>query len=132
MTTHRRPGVGLVLISALVSAACNPQAKPPAQPPPTVTVARPLVREVVDWDEYIGHLKAVEEVQLRARVGGYLEEANFKEGSVIEKGTVLFKLDPKPYQAELERALAQVEQAKAQAENAAAEFTRIERLRKEG
>jgi RND family efflux transporter MFP subunit len=133
MTIHPRPGIGLVLISALVSvAACNPQAKPPAPPPPTVTVARPLQREVVDWDEYIGHLEAVEEVQLRARVGGYLESADFKEGSVVEQGAVLFKLDPKPYQAEYDRALGQVEQAKAQAENAAFEFTRIERLRKDG
>jgi len=131
---QRRSGLGiwLGLATAAIAAGCKEPSKPPVMPPPTVTVAHPLSREVVDWDEYTGHIEAENKVDLRARVGGYLEEANFQEGSIVEAGTVLFKLDPKPYQAELDRALGQVEQAKAQAENAAAEFTRIERLRKEG
>jgi RND family efflux transporter MFP subunit len=130
---HRKPGTRLAMFSALLLiVGCQKKPTPPAMGPPTVTVAHPLHREVVDWDEYTGHLDPVNEVKLRARVGGYLEEANFQEGSIVEAGQVLFKLDPKPYQAELDRAVSQVEQAKAQAENAAAEFTRIERLRKEG
>jgi RND family efflux transporter MFP subunit len=113
-------------------AGCDHKPAQPPQQPATVTVARPLQREVVDWDEYTGHLESTEKVELRARVGGYLEKADFKEGSVVEAGTVLFKLDPKPYQAELDRALSQVEQAKAQAGNAATELVRIENLRRSG
>ena len=129
----RRSDFTIALLAALVAAAgCDRTPKPPPPPPPTVTVAHPLRREVVDWDEYIGHLKAKDKVDLRARVGGYLQEANFQEGSIVQAGTVLFKLDPKPYQAELDRALSQVEQAKAMADNAATELVRIENLRRSG
>jgi len=97
-----------------------------------VTVARPISREVIDWDEYTGYLAPVEIVDLRARVGGFVEKAEFQEGQAVEEGQVLFEIDPKPYQAELDKAVAQVGQAEAQAENAATEFTRIERLRAGG
>jgi RND family efflux transporter MFP subunit len=133
MTMHRKPGTRLALFSALLLiAGCQKKPAPPAMGPPTVTVAHPLHREVVDWDEYTGHLEAKDVVELRARVGGYLEQANFQEGSIVEAGQVLFKLDPKPYQAELNRAVSQVEQAQAQAANAASELERIENLRKTG
>jgi RND family efflux transporter MFP subunit len=97
-----------------------------------VTVARPVGREVIDWDEYTGFLAPVETVDLRARVGGFVEKAEFQEGQFVDEGQVLFELDPKPYKAELDRAVAQVQQAEAQAENAATEFTRLERLRAGG
>src|SRR3954466_5052682 len=129
----RPTGLTIALLATLAAiSGCDPTAKPPPPPPASVTVAYPIRREVVDWDEYIGHLKAKDSVELRARVGGYLLEANFQEGSIVQAGQVLFKLDPKPYQAELDRALAQVEQAKAQAANASTELTRIENLRKTG
>jgi len=123
--------VALLLIGASV-AGCDRKA--PAQPPPpaAVTVARPISREVIDWDEYTGYLAPVEIVDLRARVGGFVEKAEFQEGQAVEEGQVLFEIDPKPYQAELDKAVAQVGQAEAQAENAATEFTRIERLRAGG
>src|SRR5260221_8883024 len=122
----RRRRFTIALLAALVApVGCDTTPKPPPPPPPTVTVAHPLRRQVVDWDEYIGHLKAKDKVELRARVGGYLQEADFQEGSIVQAGTVLFKLDPKPYQAELDRALSQVQQAKAQAANASTEFVRI-------
>ena len=127
MTMNLKPGRSLAVLSTILLAiGCDNQPKPPAMPPATVTVAHPLHREVVDWDEYTGHLEATQVVDLRARVGGYLEAADFNEGSIVEAGTVLFKLDPKPYQAELDRAVSQVEQAKAMAENAAAELVRID------
>ncbi|MDB5318646.1 MAG: mexE [Phycisphaerales bacterium] len=128
----RRSGFTIALLAALAAVGCDQSTKPPPPPPPTVTVAHPLRREVVDWDEYIGHLEAKEKVDLRARVSGYLESADYKEGSLVDAGTVLFKLDPKPYQAEYDRALSEVEQAKAQAANAAAELVRIENLRRSG
>jgi RND family efflux transporter MFP subunit len=130
---NRRSGLSIALLTAFsVASGCDQTTKPPTPPPASVTVAHPIQREVVDWDEYIGHFEAKDDVQLRARVGGYLMEANFQEGSIVQAGQVLFKLDPKPYQAELDRALAQVEQAKAMAANAASELTRIENLRKSG
>src|SRR5438874_149524 len=110
---NRRSGFSIALIATFaVASGCDRTTKPPPPPPASVTVAHPIQREVVDWDEYIGHFEAKDDVQLRARVGGYLMEANFQEGSIVQAGQVLFKLDPKPYQAELDRALAQVEQAK--------------------
>jgi RND family efflux transporter MFP subunit len=129
----RPSGLTFALLATLAATpGCDQTSKPAPPPPASVTVAHPIVREVVDWDEYIGHFEAKDDVQLRARVGGYLLEANFQEGSIVQAGQVLFKLDPKPYQAELDRALAQVEQAKAMAANAASELTRIENLRKSG
>src|SRR5438270_728637 len=111
-------------VSTLIAlVGCERRPTPPAMPPAAVTVAHPIEREVVDWDDYTGRLEAVEIVDLRARVGGYLLEANFPEGKIVEEGTVLFKLDPAPYEAELARAQAQVAQAQAQAENAATELT---------
>jgi RND family efflux transporter MFP subunit len=115
-----------------IFAGCERRLAPPAPPPAAVTVAHPVEREVLDWDEYIGHLAPIEMVELRARVGGYLLEANFKEGSIVEKGAILFKIDPAPYKAELARAQGQIEQAKAQAENAVSEYNRIDHLRASG
>jgi multidrug efflux system membrane fusion protein len=113
-------------------AGCDRKAPPQQPPPAAVTVARPVGREVIDWDEYTGFLAPVETVDLRARVGGFVERAEFQEGQFVDEGQVLFELDPKPYKAELDRAVAQVQQAEAQAENAATEFTRLERLRAGG
>src|SRR5436190_7475079 len=78
----------------------SPQAGPP--PAPLVTVSEPLVREVVEWDEYIGRLEAAEFVEVRPRVSGMLESVHFEDGqrTPIKKDNVLFKIDPRPYQAE--------------------------------
>src|SRR4051812_32806143 len=136
MNMTRRRGflfeaMGLSLLGVAV-AGCDSKPPPPAPQPAAVTVAKPVEREVIDWDEYTGYLAPVEVVDLRARVGGFVEKAEFQEGQFVNEGQVLFELDPKPYQAELEKALAQVGQAEAQAENASTEFTRLERLRTGG
>ena len=133
--TRRRGALSLALLvvgGAAVAGGCDRKAPPPPPQPAAVTVARPVSREVIDWDEYTGYLAPVEIVDLRARVGGFVEKAEFQEGQDVEAGQVLFEIDPKPYQAELDRAVAQVAQAEAQAENAATEFTRLERLRAGG
>jgi membrane fusion protein, multidrug efflux system len=132
LTKFAARGAGLFVAASLITLGCERKPAPPAQGPALVTVSRPIQREVVDWDEYTGRLEAVEMVNLRARVGGFLETADFQEGAIVNAGQVLFKLDPKPYQAELDRAEAQVKQAEAQAENAATELVRIERLRAGG
>ena len=84
----------------LLVAGCggNP---PPAMAPPQVTVARPLVRQITDWDEYTGRLAAVESVEIRARVTGYLQSVHFQDGALVRHGDLLFVIDPRPYQAAL-------------------------------
>jgi RND family efflux transporter MFP subunit len=98
--------------------------------PPRVTVAKPLSKTVVEWDEYTARIQAVESVEVRARVSGYLESIHFREGSVVEEDELLFVIDPRPLQAELKRLEAEVQQAQADEANALAQFRRAERLRK--
>ena len=103
--------------------------KPPAPPPPpTVTVAPVLQRDVAESDEFSGRLEAVDHVEIRPRVSGYIKRLTFTEGREVRKGEVLFEIDPRPYQAELERAQAQLEQARTAAELAARDVGRAQKL----
>lgn len=101
-----------------------------APPVPTVTVAQPVQREIVEWDSYPGRLEAVDEVEVRARVSGYLQSIHFKDGAEVQKGDLLFVIDPRPYQAELERAEAEVVRAQTRLDLAKNEWERAERLLK--
>ncbi|HUR94087.1 MAG TPA: efflux RND transporter periplasmic adaptor subunit [Gemmatimonadales bacterium] len=104
-------------------------AKPPAPPPPpAVTVAPVLERDIAEWDEFSGRLEAVDQVEIRPRVSGYIRRVTFAEGREVRKGEVLFEIDPRPYQADLERAQAQLEQARTAADLAAREVGRAEKL----
>ncbi len=105
------------------------QGAPSEATAPPVSVAQPLMKSIVEWDEYTARLQAVETVQVRARVSGYLESIQFKEGSVVKKGDQLFVIDPRPFEAELNRLEAQLKQAQAAEENARAQFLRAERLK---
>ena len=78
---------------------CAGEAPPPAPPPPEVVVARPLVREAVEWDDYTARLEALDTVEIRPRVGGYLKEVHFEDGEVVEEGAELFTIDPRPFEA---------------------------------
>jgi multidrug efflux system membrane fusion protein len=80
----------------------------PAAPPPSVTVSLPLRREVTDYAEYTGRTAAVNAVEVRARVSGYLQKVHFKEGTDVNEGDVLYEIDPRPYQAALNQAQAQI------------------------
>ena len=73
------------------------------QQPPVVTVAKPVVREIVEDDEFVGRFEAVDEVAIRSRVSGYLDEVHFKDGAIVNKGDLLFTIDQRPYQAALRR-----------------------------
>lgn len=97
-------------------------------PPPKVKVAQPLQKEVLEWDEYTGRIEAMETVEVRARVDGYLDKVNFKAGDLIKKGDLLFVIDPRPYRAELNRAEGELEQARARLELAKNDFQRAERM----
>ncbi len=114
----------------LALAGCSePEATLPATPsPPAVTVARPIHKEIVEWDEYMGRFQAVESVEVRARVGGYLEQVNFKDGAKVQKGDLLFVIDPRPYRAELARAQGELAQVQAQRALANSDLARAERL----
>ncbi len=98
------------------------------QGPMPVTVAKPLVKNIVDWDEYTGRFEAVERVDVRARVSGFLESVHFREGQMVEKGQVLFIIDPRPFQAELDAAKAAVEGAETAFNLAVTELKRAESL----
>ena len=83
-------------------------------PPPEVTVATPLVQKLTEWDEFTGRFEAVQQVEIRARVPGYLQEIRFQDGQHVEAGQVLFVIDPRPYQAAVDRAKAQIATQRAQ------------------
>src|SRR5437899_1465716 len=80
----------------------------PTDKAPTVPVARPVERAVAEYLEFAGRTQAVETIQIRARVSGYLLKVHFKEGDTVRKGDALFEIDPRPYQAQLDQALTQL------------------------
>src|SRR5262245_36575095 len=112
----------------LLSACQQQQAAAPPAPPPKVAVSQPVVRDVVEWDEYTGRLDAVESVEIRARVSGYLQSVHFTDGAIVKQGALLFVIDQRPYQAELNRAKATLEQAIARYERTQKDFARAQQL----
>lgn len=108
-------------------AACS-KAPPAAPPAPEVSVAVVVERQVTEWDEYTGRLEARDTVQIRPQVSGYLQKVAFVEGKEVKKGELLFQIDPRPFQAEVDRATAQAEQSRTSSELAAADLRRSERL----
>lgn len=98
------------------------------RPPPSVTVAAPLVQELIEWDEFTGRFEAVEDVVVRARVTGYVQEIHFTDGQMVEAGQLLFTIDPRTYQADLAAASAQVTAAEAARKLATDELARVEGL----
>jgi RND family efflux transporter MFP subunit len=115
-----------VCVAALT--ACSPP-KPAPPSPPKVTVSPPQLSTVTNWDEYPGHLDAVETVDIRPRVAGYIDSIHFQEGTEVKAGDLLFVIDPRPYQAELEHAQAQRQQAETRLELARSDLKRAEGLR---
>jgi RND family efflux transporter MFP subunit len=112
----------------LLAACQQQQAATPPPPPPQVTVSQPVARKVIEWDEYSGRLEAVESVEVRARVSGYLQSVQLTDGAAVKKGALLFVIDPRPYQAELDRAKAALEQANARLERTQKDFARAQQL----
>jgi membrane fusion protein, multidrug efflux system len=115
--------LGLVIAFAL--SACGD--KPPqqaAQPAPPVTVAQPVKRTITDWDEFTGRFEAVEEVQVRARVGGFVTSVEFRDGAIVRAGDLLYVIDPRPFEAVAEQAEGQLSDARAKVELAKRELDR--------
>src|SRR6516164_9946094 len=109
--------LGFLLIVAPLLAGCdNKPAANAAPPPPPVTVARPLQKTITEWDEYTGRFTAIETVEVRARVSGFIDSIHFNEGQMVRRGDLLFVIDQRPYELAVEQAKAEVERAKAKLE----------------
>ena len=121
-----RLALSSLAVAPLVACGAD-EASHAAPPPPTVEYVLPIQREIVDWDEFTGRLEAVESVDVRARVSGYLESIHFEDGQVVEQGDLLFVIDPRPFQAELDMRVAEMEQLRVARDLAA---TNVERGRK--
>src|SRR5437868_3208889 len=120
-------GVGLLSI-LLTTASCKKKSAPPQAPLP-VNVVTAIEKEVNEWDEFTGRLEAVESVEIRPRVSGYITEIHFEAGAIIKKGDLLYVIDPRPYQADFDRAAAEVERMQAQEKLAQIELDRAKELR---
>ena len=99
-----------------------------APPPPAVTVATPTARTVTDWDEFVGRFEAIQQVQIRARVGGFVDSVDFKDGTIVKTGDLLYVIDPRPYTATLLQAQGQLADAKAKVDLAERELARAMEL----
>lgn len=117
----------LNLIALVVLAGCS-QAKPAAPSAPIVSVALPLQREVVDWDDYVGRFEAVQDVEVKPRVSGTVESVMFREGVEVGQGQVLFVIDSRPYRAALAQAQADLAKTQAAVANARTELARAQKL----
>jgi RND family efflux transporter MFP subunit len=131
--------VAAILILAAIGAGYWYETRPrPASPdhaapvhasaPPAVTVSHPITRRIVDWYEYTGQFSAVDQVDVRARVSGYLDEIHFVDGQMVRQGDLLFVIDPRPFEADLRQAQATLERDKAQVVRANLDLPRYAEL----
>ncbi len=121
----------LIGLSVLVLASCGEKQQahaPGASPPPSVSVANPVEKKVVEWDEYTGRFEATDTVEVRARISGVLTEVKFTDGAVVKKGDLLFVIDPRPFQRVLDRDRAALQGAKVQVEFAQRDLERARPL----
>src|SRR4051812_6968218 len=116
----------LPLVAALTLLGCSKPA--PANPVPEVTVAPVLAQSVAESDEFTGHFEAVQSVEVRPRVTGFVQRVAFSEGATVQQGDPLFEIDARPYEAEASRAEAGLEQAKSRYALAQQELDRAKRL----
>jgi multidrug efflux system membrane fusion protein len=121
--------IGLATLAGM-NAGCSSSAQPKASAPTPVevSVAEVICKSLGDSDEFTGRLEAVNAVEVRPRVSGYLQSVHFKEGAIVRQGDLLFQIDPRPFQAEVDRLRGDLSQAKAQRSRAQSDFERAERL----
>jgi multidrug efflux system membrane fusion protein len=118
-------GLSAALLLSVSAASAQQQA-------PTVTVAKPVVRDIVEDDEFVGRFEAVDEVAVRSRVAGYLDAVHFRDGAIVNKGDLLFTIDRRPYQAAYDAASSQVDVTTSALEFAKMQLERAETLTKSG
>jgi multidrug efflux system membrane fusion protein len=127
------PRAALALIAAsLLGTLASPVLAQQSAEPPLVTVAKPVVRDIVEDDEFVGRFQAVDEVTLRSRVGGYLDQVHFKDGAIVKKGDLLFTIDQRPYQAAYDAAKSRVDVATSLLDFSKMQLDRAEELSKSG
>jgi RND family efflux transporter MFP subunit len=117
----------LAALASLALTACAAK-KAAAPPTPLVAVSRPLQKDVVDWDDYVGRFEGIQDVQVRPRVSGQITKIAFREGVEVKQGQFLFEIDPRPFQAALNQAKGQEARAAATFTNAQTERARAEAL----
>jgi membrane fusion protein, multidrug efflux system len=119
----------LLAWTMLFTNGCDTKSAPVAKPPaPQVTVAKVECKPLVETDEFTGRLEAVDHVEIRPRVSGQLDSVHFQEGAIVQKGDLLFTIDSRPFQAEVDRLKAELERAHAQLARSQSDFARAERL----
>jgi multidrug efflux system membrane fusion protein len=124
-------GLAPIALFSVLTACAETAAQPGPQGPPRITVAAAIDREITEWDEFTGRLEAVDSVQIRPRVSGYVGSVAFTEGAIVRRGDVLFQIDPRPFEAEVDRLRAELTRARATVQRAGSELQRAERLRTE-
>jgi multidrug efflux system membrane fusion protein len=135
MVSDIRPLLGVpIAVSLLSLSACGKSngTGQSAAPLPEVNVAAVIVRKVQDWDDFTGRLEAIETVDIRPRVSGYIDRVAFTEGKLVKQGDLLFVIDPRPYQAERDRTAADVQRYETALDLANIERARVQRLRQSG
>ena len=118
----------LLAIATLVASCSERQQQAGAPQPPSVTVAKPIKRTVVDYDEYVGRFTAINAVEVRARVSGYLDKLHFKDGQIVKQGDLLFTIDKRPFQNSLDQARANLVQAQSNLAFTESDYTRGQQL----
>ena len=120
------------LVFLLLEACTRATAQPSnAAPPPKIDVANVVARDVVEWDEFTGRLEAVNSVAIRPRVSGFVSAIRFDEGAMVKKGDLLFEIDARPFQAEVDRLRAERDRANATVQRATSELERANKLSSE-
>src|SRR5690349_20467032 len=117
-----------ILLATLVASCGQQQQQAGGPPPPQVTVAKPIKRTVFDYDEYVGRFTAVNSVEVRARVSGYLDKVDFKDGQLVKQGDLLFTIDKRPFQNTLDQARANLVQAQSNLAFTESDYTRGQQL----
>ena len=120
--------LGIALALAILVASCGDSQKPGGPPPPAVTVTAPVTRTVTDFDEYVGRFVAVNTVEVRARVSGYLDGVHFKDGQIVAQGDLLFGIDKRPFENAAQQARANLAQAKSNLVYTEADLARGQQL----
>lgn len=120
--------IATALVAGLSGCGQEPQQQKAAPPPPAVTVASPTQRTITDYDEYVGRFVAVDAVEVRARVSGYLDSIHFKDGQMVKEGDLLFTIDKRPFQTALDQAKATVQKARAELAFAEGDLERAAQL----